>query len=78
MAPNKEDSRTIEGLLVALADHGFIYRARVQETVDATGTVVDRKLVQIWFTHPRLIEAIRRFVSDFLIVIDGTFNTNSH
>jgi hypothetical protein len=35
-------------------------------------------LVQIFFAHRRQLEAVKRFVSGFLLVIDGTFNTNDH
>ena len=43
--PNREDSRTIEGLLVALSDADFIYRTRVEETIDENDVVVSRKLL---------------------------------
>ena len=76
MKPDGEDPQTIVGLLAALEDQGFVYSTRVKEEVNAKGEVVSRKLIQIWFTHPRLIEAARRFVSDFVLIIDGTFNTN--
>jgi hypothetical protein len=48
----------------------------VDNEVDLSGAVISRKLVQIWFTHPAQLEATRRFVTGFLLVVDGTFNTN--
>ena len=79
MILNKDDSLLIQGLLTALSDHGFIYIPQVLDEKDSTklDRVISRKLVLIWFTHPRLMEAARRFISDFLVVIDGTFNTNA-
>jgi MULE transposase domain len=68
--------QNVEGLLVALQEKGFIYRCRVDNEVDLSGAVISRKLVQIWFTHPAQLEATRRFVTGFLLVVDGTFNTN--
>jgi MULE transposase domain len=68
--------QNVEGLLVTLQEKGFIYRCRVDNEVDLSGTVISRKLIQIWFTHPAQLEAARRFVTGFLLVIDGTFNTN--
>ena len=53
-----------------------MYRIRVDEEIDSNGDVLSRKLIQIWFTHLELLEAIARFISDFLLIIDGTFNTN--
>ena len=40
--------------------------------------VVGRKAVQIWFSHPKMLDLARRFVSDFCLIIDGTFNTNKY
>jgi hypothetical protein len=37
---------------------------------------VGRKLKQIWFAHKEQLKAAQRFVSDWLLVIDRTFNTN--
>ena len=76
MKPDENDPQTIAGLLAALEDQGFIYSTRVKEEVNTKGEVISRKLIQIWFTYPRLIEAARRFVSDFVLIIVGTFNTN--
>ena len=76
MKPNKEEPETIAGFLKALVDKGFIYKNRVKIEEDLKGKEVGRKLIQIWFIHPRLMDITRRFVSDFILVIDGTFNTN--
>jgi len=74
--PNRDDSTTILGLLQALNDAGFVYRTRVEIISDPLGVEVSRKLIQIFFTHPKLIIATARFVSGFLLSVDGTFNTN--
>lgn len=77
MKGDKTAPETISGLLLALEEAGFVYRTRVEVEQDDAGREIGRKLVQIWFTRPELIEASKRFVSDWLIVIDGTFNTNN-
>ena len=33
-------------------------------------------MVQLWFAHREQLNIAARFCSDFLLVIDGTFNTN--
>jgi hypothetical protein len=38
---------------------------------------VARKLIQIWFAYPTQLQMVRRFVSGFALIVDGTFNTNS-
>ena len=47
--PNKDDSLSIQGLLIALFDHGFIYIPQVLDERDSTkpDRVVSRKLVSI-------------------------------
>jgi hypothetical protein len=77
MKPDSQDQRTIAGLIVALEEHSFLYSTRVKESLDVIGKVVSRELVQIWFSHPSLMTAARRFVADFVLIIDGTFNTNT-
>jgi hypothetical protein len=37
---------------------------------------ISRKMKQVWFAHKEQLAYARRFVSDWLLVIDGTFNTN--
>ena len=73
---NAKDESTIEGLLYALDAAGFVYRCRVKEEVNDTGKMVSRKLLQIWFTHSKLLALGARFVAGALCVIDATFNTN--
>ncbi len=70
------DEKSISGLLIAIQEAGFIYRTRVEEEVNQSGTVISKKLVQIWFTHQDLLDASARFVAGSLCVIDATFNTN--
>ena len=43
---------------------------------DEEGNPISRKLKQIWFAHREQLKATQRFVSDWLLVIDRTFNTN--
>jgi MULE transposase domain len=35
-----------------------------------------KRLIQIWFAHPKQLAVAERFVADQMLVIDGTFNTN--
>jgi hypothetical protein len=75
---DQNEPRMIDGLVASLQLAGFIFRRRVKEEIDGTGEVVGRKLEQIFFAHRRQLEIARRFVSGFLLVIDGTFNTNEY
>ena len=43
---------------------------------DEEDNPISRKLRQIWFAHREQLKAAQRFVSDWSLVIDGTFNTN--
>ena len=74
--PDGRDEKTIEGLLYALDAADFIHRCRIEDEFDESGTILSRKLVQIWFTHPKLLEASARFVAGSVCIIDATFNTN--
>ena len=74
--PDKSKPRTIDALLVMLEENSFVFRTRVSIEEDKQGVAISRKLVQIWFAHRKQLEAAQRFVADWLIVIDGTFNTN--
>jgi hypothetical protein len=59
-----------------LEDNKFVYTTRFKVEKDLTGKPVSRKLVQLFFAHHKQLEAATRFVSDWVIIIDGTFNTN--
>ena len=48
---NKERQETIEGLLIALNKAGFYFRTRVEDLLDKSGDVINRKLLQIWFIY---------------------------
>jgi hypothetical protein len=74
--PDKNKPHTIEALLLSLHHEGFIYHTRVSEEENEGGKVIARKLIQLFFAHHEQLEAAKRFISDWLIVIDGTFNTN--
>jgi hypothetical protein len=74
--PSADDCQTIQGLLVALADAGFLWRSRVEYEEDSAGNVISQKLIQIFFMNQQQIALAQRFIAGFLLVIDGTFNTN--
>lgn len=76
MVADKNQSKTIDGLLVALQEEGFVYRVRVDVEEDDDGKPISRKMLQLWFSHREQLDAAARFCSDWLLVIDGTFNTN--
>jgi hypothetical protein len=76
MVPDKDQPQTINGLLIALQEEGFVYRTRVKIEENDVGKPIDRKMLQIWFTHRQQLDAAARFCSDWLLIIDGTFNTN--
>lgn len=72
----KSDEKSILGLLTELNENNWLCETRSEVLEDDKGEVVGRKLIQVWFTHPKLMEVCCRFTSDFAVVIDGTFNTN--
>jgi MULE transposase domain len=75
--PDKAKPKTIIALLRVLEDQQFVYQTRFEVEVDKiTGKTVARKLVQLFFAHRAQLDAAARFVADWSIVIDGTFNTN--
>ena len=61
---------------IRLHEAGFVYRTRVRVEEDGEGNVVKRQIVQLWFAYREQLNVAARFCSDFLLVIDGTFNTN--
>jgi hypothetical protein len=71
-----EDTHTVNALLLVLEDNGFIFRCRVELKEDLVGRVIVRKLVQIFFIHLEQVHLSQRFVAGFVMIIDGTFNTN--
>ena len=76
--PDKDDAgETIQGLLIALEDAGFLFRIRVAVEEDLEGNPISRKLIQIFFIHREQIRYGQRFIAGFLLVVDGTFNTNA-
>jgi hypothetical protein len=72
--PDKLKPKTIVALLRMLEDNDFIYRTRVSVEESIVG--ITRKLIQLFWIHRKQIEAAQRFVADWVIVIDGTFNIN--
>ena len=75
--PSADDCQTIQGLLVALADAGFLWRSRVEYEEDPIGNVISQKFIQIFFMNKQQVVLVQRFVAGFVLVVDGTFNTNS-
>jgi hypothetical protein len=72
--PDKSKPKTIVALLRMLEENNFIYRTRVimkKNEVDTT-----RKLIQLFWAHRKQLDAAQRFIARWLIVINGTFNTN--
>ena len=59
-----------------LHEAGFVYRTRVRVEEDGEDNVVKRQTLQLWFVDREQLNVAARFCSDFLLVIDGTFNTN--
>lgn len=73
---DKEDNKSLLGLVHELQENNWHCEFRSEIREDEEGKVVNRKLIQVWFTHPKLMFYTQKFVSDFIIYIDGTFNTN--
>jgi MULE transposase domain len=73
---DKNNSESIQGLLKALDDAEFIHYERVQIEYNNEGKISSKRLIQIWFAHPKQLIAARRFVADQVLIINGTFNTN--
>jgi hypothetical protein len=44
---------------------------------DPIGNIISQKLIQIFFIHPTQVTLAQRFVAGFVLIIDGTFNTNN-
>ncbi|ERF72882.1 hypothetical protein EPUS_08495 [Endocarpon pusillum Z07020] len=65
-------------LVVALEEAGFIFECRIEEEFDSeSGITISRQLQQIWFAHPQQIRYAQRFIADFALFINGTFQTNA-
>jgi hypothetical protein len=73
MVLNQGQPKTIDGLLVALPEEEFVCRARVKIEEDDAGELVKRQMIRLWFAQ---LDAAARFYFDWLLIIDGTFNTN--
>ena len=73
---DKEDLETIQGLLKALDDAEFVHYQRVESEFDSEGRMTKKRLIQIWFAHPKQLAVAQRFMADQVLIIDGTFNTN--
>jgi hypothetical protein len=70
---------TQDGLLslIAVLEQGnWTYRSFWEYVRDPVGTVTSRILKAVFFTNDELIKLARRFAPDWMIQVDGTFNTN--
>ena len=65
-----------QSLVISIEDSGFQYAYRIDNEIGPTGEVLSRQCQQVWFALPRQIAFGRRFMADFVLLIDGTFNTN--
>jgi MULE transposase domain len=75
---NFQTSKQVDGLkdvLEALKDRGYLYRERYIYRTE-NGKIAAKELEQIFFVKPSQIALSRRFVSDFVLELDATFNTN--
>lgn len=71
---------TATALLQVLTDHGATYRTlqRQEWEEGKENQITSKKLLQIFFYFAEGLEFIRRFCSSHLLIVDATFNTNSH
>lgn len=77
---DKEKDKTVEGLLNALDEEGFLHRHRTEKVVeglDEDERVIGRKLIQIFFWSKNAEILAQRWVAGHALVIDATFNTNA-
>lgn len=76
--PKLNEQKGVEALLITLQESGYLFDCRyVIEVDEATRADRSRKLEQIWFAHQRQLDIAKRFMSGFLLIVDGTFNTNT-
>ena len=70
---------TQDGLLAlvsVLEREGWLYRTYWDFQTNEQGTIIARILKAVYFTNDVLMRLARRFYSDWMIQVDGTFNTN--
>ena len=48
---------------------------RLKRTLQAMSLA--KSLIQTFFMHPKQVALVERFVAGFVLIVDGTFNTNS-
>lgn len=78
--PDKTKEETIDGLLRALNDEGFVFRLRTKDEWVGEGQnqrCVSRKLIQIFWWAKSAVELTQRWAAGHTVVIDATFSTNS-
>ena len=63
-------------LVTVLERDSWVYRTFWEYTRDPQGTVTQRVLKAVFFTNDDLIKLARKFCPDWMIQVDGTFNTN--
>jgi len=59
-----------------LEQGSWTYRTFWEYIRDLNGTVTERTLKAVFFTNNELMKLARRFTLDWMIQVDGTFNTN--
>jgi hypothetical protein len=62
-------------MLEALKNRGYLYRERYIYRTE-NGKIAAKELEQIFFVKQSQIALSKRFVSDFMLELDVTFNTN--
>jgi MULE transposase domain len=75
--PDKSKDKTINGLLKAIHEQGFIHSLRLDFDEQGEGPdqrIVNRKLAQIFFYHPNAVHLAQRWDAGHAVVIDATFN----
>jgi hypothetical protein len=72
--PMTEDG--LLSLVAALEQGNWTYRSFWEYIRDPNGTITQRVLKAVFFTNDELMKLARKFTPDWMIQVDGTFNTN--
>jgi hypothetical protein len=74
--PLQKTDDSFKGLMAALDEASFQFRTRLVPQPMKDNIKQPAVMEQIVFFHPSQKDLAQRFVSEFAILIDGTFNTN--
>ena len=66
-----------KSLIISIEDSGFQHACRIDNEVGLTDKIISRQYQQVCFALPRQIKYSRRFMADFVLLINSTFNTNT-